>query len=100
MLLRLGNDTTLLPEHLLVLKRVLRIVVLGKLPAKQTNLVPRQVEKLVDAFQTATRGFRNAQPDPDRTDDADDAEEVEGSVRGETLVLEEHVRERLVDGVL
>lgn len=67
------TDLRLLLELLLLAQRLhLAIVLLGDLAAVQTDLVPGQVEELVDALKAAAGGFGDAEPDPDGAEDGDD----------------------------
>jgi hypothetical protein len=66
----------------------------------ETDLVPGQVEELVDALEAAASGFGDAQPDPDGADDGDGGEEVECAGGSEALAVEEHDGQGFVGGVL
>lgn len=80
-----------------VLLLLLAVVFLGVLLAVQTNLVPGEVEELINALEAAASRLGNAQPDPDTSTNTNNTEEVEGTVRCQTIVLEKHVGESLVD---
>lgn len=87
----------LIPMDLLLLP----IVLLGELLSVKTDLVPGEVKELINRLKTSSSSLGNKYPNPESTQNTDDGEEVEGSVRGETQRwLEKHIGQRAVGRVL